>query len=125
MNARWTVVSLTGLAVAAALLAAPALSPAQTAKTLDGKQIFLGQKCDTCHTVSSAQIKAKGKVNAPDLTGLAGTLDASWLGKYLRKQEKTKAGKGHLKAFTGSDEEIGALIAWLQDQKAPAKSSSP
>ena len=27
-------------------------------------------------------------------------------------------------AFTGSDEEMGALISWLQKQKAPAKASS-
>jgi hypothetical protein len=26
-------------------------------------------------------------------------------------------GKKHAKAFTGSDEELGALIAWLQAQK--------
>jgi len=31
-------------------------------------------------------------------------------------------GKKHLKAFTGSDEEIGALIAWLQKQNAPSES---
>jgi len=121
MNMRWSVVSLGGLAVAAASLAPPA---AAQVKKLDGKQIFLAQKCETCHTVSSVQIKATGKVKAPDLAGVAATLDATWLANYLRKQEKTKAGKGHLKAFTGSDEEMGALIAWLQDQKAPAKSSS-
>jgi len=123
MNARSTVTLPAALALAAALLAAPVPSPAQGAKKLDGKQIFLAQKCETCHAVSSAQIKATGKVKAPDLTGVAGSLDAAWLGKYLRKQEKSKAGKAHLKPFTGSDEEMGALIAWLQDQKAPAKSS--
>jgi mono/diheme cytochrome c family protein len=121
MNASWSVSSLMGLGVAA-LLAAPAPSPAQTAAKLEGKQIFLGQKCDACHVVSSAQIKRTGKVKAPDLTAVAPKLDSAWLGKYLRKQEKTKAGKSHLKAFTGSDEELGALIAWLQAQK-PVKTS--
>jgi mono/diheme cytochrome c family protein len=124
MNVRSTLASLAGLAVAAAFAAAPSPSPAQTTKKLDGKQIFLAQKCETCHTVSSAQIKATGKIKAPDLAGAAAKHDAAWLGKYLRKQEKSKAGKAHMKAFTGSDEEMGALIAWLQDQKAAAKASS-
>jgi mono/diheme cytochrome c family protein len=123
MNVRSTLATLAGLAVAAALAAAPP-STAQTTKQLDGKQIFLAQKCETCHSVSSAQIKPTGKVKAPDLTGLAEKQDAAWLAKYLRKQEKTKAGKTHIKAFTGSDEEMGALISWLQKQKAPAKASS-
>jgi mono/diheme cytochrome c family protein len=124
MNARWTIGTVTALAVASAL-SAPAPSWAQAAGAkLDGKQIFMAQKCDTCHSISSAQIKATGKVKAPDLTGLAASLDAAWLGKFLRRQEKTKAGKTHLKAFTGSDEQMGALIAWLQAQKPPAKTSS-
>lgn len=124
MNVRSTLAPVAGFAVAMAFVAAPRPSPAQTTKKLDGKQIFLSQKCETCHTVSSAQVKATGKIKAPDLTGVATNLDAAWLAKFLRKQEKTKAGKQHLKAFTGSDEELGALISWLQEQKAPAKASS-
>jgi mono/diheme cytochrome c family protein len=121
MNARWTVGTLATLALASALAApAPSWGQAPGAK-LDGKKIFLAQKCETCHSISAADIKAT--VKAPDLTGLAASLDAAWLGKYLRKQEKTKAGKMHLKAFTGSDEEMGALVSWLQSQKPPAKAS--
>ncbi|HET8648207.1 MAG TPA: cytochrome c [Vicinamibacteria bacterium] len=125
MNARRPILaSALGVAVAAALAAAPRPAPAQTAKKLDGKQIFLAQKCETCHAVSTAQIKATGKIKAPDLAGMAAKQDAAWLGKYLRKQDKNKAGKLHVKAFTGSDEEMGALVAWLQSQKAPAKTSA-
>lgn len=122
MNAsRTTTGTLAALALASALSApAPSWSQAAGAK-LDGKAIFQAQKCDTCHSVTAASIKATGKVKAPDLTGLAASLDANWLGKYLRKQEKTKAGKTHLKAFTGSDEEMGALVSWLQAQKPPAR----
>lgn len=123
MNVRSILAPLAGLAVAAAFTAAPRPSEAQ-AKKLDGKQIFLAQKCETCHNVSSAEIKATGKIKAPDLAGVAGSVDATWLAKFLRKQDKTKAGKMHMKAFTGSDEEMGALISWLQQQKAPAKTSS-
>ena len=115
MNARWRTTGTLALAWA---LSAPVPSWSQTAGTkLDGKAIFLAQKCETCHSLSAANIKATGKVKAPDLTGLAASLDANWLTKYLRRQAKTKAGKTHLKAFTGSDEEMGALGAWLQAQK--------
>ena len=99
------------------LFAAPA---AQAPKVLDGKQVFLDQKCQTCHAVSSADIKATGKVKAPDLTGKAATVDAAKLAAYLRRND-TVNGKKHVKPFTGSDEQMGAMIAWLQKQKAKAK----
>jgi mono/diheme cytochrome c family protein len=92
---------------------------AADAKALDGKAIFQAQKCDTCHAVSSAQITATGKIKAPDLSKTE-PREAAWLTKYLRKEE-AKDNKKHLKAFTGSDEELGALVAWLQKQNASAK----
>lgn len=105
------------LVFASSLLAVATQARAQTAgKVLDGKQIFMAQKCDACHTVSSADIKPTGKIKAPDLTGLATQREANWLVKFLRKEVDNK-GKKHLKPFTGSDEELGALVAWLQDQK--------
>ena len=86
----------------------------------DGKQIFLDQKCNMCHTVSSAGITPTSKIKAPDLTGLASKEDATWIGKFLRK-EADKSGKKHIKPFTGSDEELGAMIAWLQKQTKTEK----
>jgi len=91
-----------------------------TAEQLDGKKTFLAQKCETCHTVSSAAIKATGKIKAPDLTGLASKRDATMLSGYLRRNADLN-GKKHLKPFTGSDEELGALIAWLQKETAATK----
>jgi mono/diheme cytochrome c family protein len=96
------------------------LAPSAGAATLDGKQIFLDQKCNMCHTVSSAGITPTSKIKAPDLTGLASKEDATWVGKFLRK-EADKNGKKHIKPFTGSDEELGAMIAWLQKQTKAEK----
>lgn len=93
---------------------------ADVAATPDGKKVFLDQKCNMCHAVSSAGIEPTGKIKAPDLAGLASKEDAAWLGKFLRK-DADKNGKKHLKAFTGSDEDLKAVIAWLQKQTAPAK----
>lgn len=111
----WTKHSL--LPALAFAVLAPSLEAGEPAKTLDGKAIFQAQKCDMCHAVSSADIKATGKIKAPDLAGRAAKLDAAAIGKYLRKEEAI-GGKKHIKPFTGSDEELGALIAWLQKQTA-------
>lgn len=100
--------------------AGPGAAPAaaQTAKVLDGKQIFLAQKCNLCHGVSAAGIEAttkSEKMKGPDLVGEA-KRDAKLLNGYLRKTADIN-GKKHSKQFTGSDEELGALIAWLQKQE--------
>jgi len=106
----------------AALYSGPAASGALAAAApakLDGKQIFLAQKCNLCHTVSSAGIERtvkSEKVAGPDLTNLAAKQDAGVLAKFLRKEGEIN-GKKHGKGFTGSDEELGALISWLQQQK--------
>ncbi len=87
---------------------------------LDGKAIFLAQKCNLCHGVESAGIEAttkSEKMKGPDLTGAAAKVEPGWLGKYLRKQEQHE-GKDHKKEFKGSDEELQALIDWLLEQKA-------
>ena len=86
----------------------------------DGKQIFLDQKCNMCHTVSSAGITPTSKIKAPDLSGLASKEEAAWLTKFLKK-EADKNGKKHLKNFTGTDEDLAAVVAWLQKQTEPAK----
>src|SRR4026209_157123 len=61
----------------------------------DGKEVFLAQKCNVCHAVSSADIKPTGKIKAPDLTGLASKEDPAWIGKFLKK-EADKNGKKHI-----------------------------
>ena len=107
--------------VCAVLLAVAVSVPANAAAPakLDGKAIFLAQKCNLCHDVSSAAITATVKsaaMKGPDLTGKASKRDATVLNNYLRKKADIE-GKKHKKEFSGSDEEIGALIAWLQKQE--------
>jgi mono/diheme cytochrome c family protein len=104
----------------AILYSGPAASPAAAqGGKLDGTAIFLAQKCNLCHAVSTAGIEAttkSDKMKGPDLAGAAAKRDAKLLNGYLRKTENINA-KKHVKQFTGSDEELGALIAWLQSQK--------
>ena len=91
------------------------LMPAPLFAAADGKQVFTDQKCNMCHAVSSAGIEPTGKIKAPDLTGLASKLDPKVLTGFLKKEEAIK-GKKHIKGFTGTEEELGALVEWLQKQ---------
>lgn len=107
---------------AALLLLAVALFVALplAAEEMDGKAIFEAQKCNLCHSVSSAGIEAttkSDKLKGPDLTGVGDRHDAEWIAKYLKK-EVDKDGKSHTKPFKGSDEELKALVDWLLEQKA-------
>ena len=94
--------------------------PYDSAAAPDGKQVFLDQKCNMCHAVSSAGITPTSKIKAPDLAGLASKEDPAWITKFLKK-EADKNGKKHIKPFTGSGEELAAVVAWLQKQTEPAK----
>lgn len=106
--------------LAAAVLFAGAIAfAAPGAEAADGKEVFLAQKCNLCHAVSSAGIEAtttNEKLKGPDLSTVE-MPDAAALAAYL-KQEEMIDGKKHKKKFTGSDEELSALIAWLQKEAA-------
>jgi mono/diheme cytochrome c family protein len=91
---------------------------AQGAAALDGKAIFLAQKCNMCHSVSTAGIEAttkSEKVKGPDLVNVK--TDAATLTKYLKKQADVNGKKHAGAAWKGSDQELAALIAWIQKQK--------
>ena len=80
----------------------------------EGKTIFLAQKCNTCHSVLGAEIDAKLKAESlrgPDLPPNK-QLDAEWLTKYLRKEVQLN-GKDHGEPSKATDEEIHAVVAWL------------
>jgi cytochrome c5 len=101
------------------LLAGSGIAAAATPAKLDGKQIFLAQKCNLCHSISSAGIERtvkSEKIAGPDLTNTAAKLDVAVLTKFLKKEAEID-GKKHGKTFTGSDEELTTVISWLQQQK--------
>lgn len=129
MTARhgWTTLLFLATVTAGALLwsglltggPAPALAASQG--ELDGQEIFMAGKCNLCHSVSSVGIESKTKsekMMGPDLAGVGERHDAEFLAAYL-KQEEELDGETHKKAFSGSDEEFAALIAWLMEQEAP------
>jgi len=82
-----------------------------TAETKTGKDLFLGGKCNTCHSITSQEITTKGK--APDLSevGKKGLKD-EFLTKYLNKEEKLND-KPHPVKFKGEAEDFQILVTWL------------
>jgi mono/diheme cytochrome c family protein len=110
----FTLSVLVAIFLLAALYSGPA---AGQAGKLDGKALFLAQKCNMCHSVPTAGIERtmkSEKMAGPDIVDLKP--DAATLTKFLRKEAEIN-GKKHSKAFTGSDEELAALVAWMQAQK--------
>ena len=102
---------LVGFAAATFALASPAAAA-------DGKEVFLAQKCDMCHSVSTAGITAttkSEKMKGPDLVGVVQAHDPAWVADVVRKKIEVN-GKKHTKEFKGTDEELTALIDWLKTQ---------
>lgn len=94
----------------------PAPMPMPTAETqAAGKEVFLGQRCDTCHGVSTADIEGK-TASGGDLAGLGDRLDRAAIEALLRGEE-TASGERHPKKFSGSQDELDALIDWLLAQE--------
>lgn len=111
---RRSIVHGVGLAVAATL------TMALPAAALDGKEVFLAQKCNMCHGVSTAGIEAttkSEKMKGPDLVGVVQAHEPSWIADLLHKKIDSANGKKHAKEFKGSDEELTAIIDWLAAQK--------
>jgi cytochrome c2 len=110
---------LAALFLGAGALAMGVLASSHAQGTPDGKEIFLAQKCNMCHSVSSAGIEAttkSEKMKGPDLTGIMEGKETDAVAKFITK-ETDKEGKKHPKEFKGTAEELNALIAWLIAQK--------
>lgn len=100
---------------------APRTAVADAGSGSAGKELFVTQKCQTCHALSTAGIEAKttkGPMAGPDLAGIGASYDAEWIAKYV-KGEETIDGKKHKKPYKGSDEDLQAIIGWMLAQPAP------
>jgi cytochrome c551/c552 len=83
----------------------------------NGKLVFTSKNCDTCHSVSTAGIKAKIEaMKGPDLVNLAEKYDAEQLSQFICKQAKVEDTE-HSREFKGNDQEKLVLVEWLLAQK--------
>ena len=102
-----------GIVLLTSMLAAPA-------GAADGKAVFQAQKCDTCHSVSTAGITAttkSEKMKGPDLVGVVQAHDRAFVADVVHKKVNTPNGKKHAKEWKGTEEELQALIDFLEAQK--------
>lgn len=105
------------LAVVNPLPAAAQQEGSGTAGGADGQAVFMAQKCNMCHDVSTVGITATAKsekVKGPEIVNLPH--DAAFWVKYLKK-EADLDGKKHSKGYTGSDADLKVLAEWMMAQK--------
>ena len=103
------------------VLANPA--PSQDSESTSGQDLFLSNRCNTCHAVASVEITAKSqKAAGPDLGGYE-VEDFDLLARFLRKEEEL-AGEEHTKTFKGSDEDLRIIVDWLLGLE-PAEEPNP
>ena len=103
--------------VIAVLLATLYSSAGVAAAAPDGKAIFLAQKCNMCHSVSTAGIEATTKsaaMKGPDLVNVK--VDAAAITKFLHKETEMN-GKKHPKDVKLPDADMKALTDWILAQK--------
>ena len=113
-----------------------AIALAEDAKVpaLDGKTLFMEQKCANCHAVASMKIEKKAaakesaekadagskKKEAPDLSDLGSKVKADWLGPYLMKTAD-KEGVKHMTKFKGNADSLKVMVDWLMTLKTASK----
>lgn len=102
---------LTGM-FAVALIGSASMTIAENTATKTGKEVFTEQKCDMCHSVTSADMASKKKSGAIDLSTAGEELDAAFFKKYLKKDADIK-GKKHPMAFKGDDGDLDIIATWL------------
>lgn len=106
----------------ALMLPGPVSSPPAMAEEEGGnpgEAVFLAEKCNICHAVSSAGIEAKvksDKMRGPDLTEVTTRHDVDWIKKYLIREEELD-GVLHKKEYKGSEGDLDKIMAWLNQQK--------
>jgi mono/diheme cytochrome c family protein len=111
--------------VVVAALGVGALAPAPAAWS-GGREVFLGEKCDTCHDVAGAGIQARVQVPAAKGPALPTAQLASddELRSYLRRQTE-RNGKRHPTGFAGDDTALAALLAWLRELDEGSRGAPP
>lgn len=93
-----------------------------------GKEVFLAQKCNLCHSIEALGIEKRSKsesaaTQGSDLSTIGDQHTAEWIASYLKKEE-TLNDKEHKKSFRGEAADLQALVEWLGKMKAPTEGSA-
>jgi len=113
MKIRWINLAWTLALFGFVLFFAMPVSADETA----GKKIFLDNKCNTCHSIESQEIKKTlATSKAPDLSNVGAERKGDWIIEFLQKKVDLN-GKKHMKAWTGKEEDLKTLAVWLETLK--------
>ncbi len=96
-----------------ALLTTPAFSADDA-----GKDEFLAQGCNKCHSVSTQDIEAtikSEKMRGPDLA-TAEDHEAAWIVQYVNKEVQLND-KDHKAPFKGTAEQLETVANWVASLK--------
>ncbi len=83
----------------------------QASQVEEGKKVFNEMKCSMCHKVDGVG----GKIG-PELSGVGSRKDAEWIKGFL-KDPKSVSPDTKQPPFKGTDEQLGALVAYLMSLK--------
>ena len=80
----------------------------------EGQAAFTEAGCARCHSVEAAQIEAtvSERMQGPDLGAVGTDHDAAWVVSVVKQETELDDGS-HRAPFRGSDDELGAIAAWL------------
>ena len=123
----WGALGLLGLILLGLMFCPQAAAEEDVGKEHVGKQTFLAQKCEVCHSVSSQGIAHTSKVAklvGPDLDDVADRREVSWMTRYVKREQVGDNGKKHAKPFKGTDEELQTILDWLVSLKAEPQDSN-
>ena len=84
-----------------------------SAEEVTGKDLFVNNKCNTCHAIKTQEIESKQAGKYPDLSNVGSKeFTAEFLHKYLMKEEKIN-NKQHPIKFKGEMAELETMVSWL------------
>jgi cytochrome c551/c552 len=85
----------------------------------DGKALFESKKCNLCHSIESQGITKKSeKMKGAELSDAGNTVEsADWLKKFMTQEVMGEDGKKHQKKWSGTDEELDAIVTWVMSLK--------
>ena len=83
-----------------------------------GKEVFVTTGCNTCHPVSTADVKRKiADQKGPNLVNLSDRYSHEQLTLLLKRRLKIGGREVHIREFKGNDELLALLVDWLLNQK--------
>ncbi len=88
-----------------------------------GKSIFLDNKCNKCHSISSQGIKhlseppEGAKYPPPDLSDVGDRHTQDWMKQWLLHEVEQHDKKHMFKKFPGSGDDLNTLTKWLASLK--------